>query len=383
MKVGAKGDKVIELQTYLTDLGFGPELDPEKIDGKFGPHTKNSVMTYQQDFGLVVDGKVGPQTWGSLCEQISLLPTTFAPGEEPPVQPPGEEGQVSIPEFQCDNTSRIILPFCYDTCGDKIDNDSDGQMDNLDPEGCIPPYEDTSLCDCKEAIGISTPSKDLNVSWELKRDANAVLSQDPSKFHFFLCNNLSDEKKYVFYWLNINKDKIIDVAKKRGIDPVAVAGAISWESLENVKDSSPGWSNRWAGPGKVHYKNFGFDDTTAEETEKAGYLSTKTDGERRKILSTVSGSIEYIGAIMKADADAIAEGGYNINYDPPLLTLFYNAWDLEDIEELAQSKKYPAKLSIEGNPMANWVEQNITYLKTALETLYVCPAEYFIPIPTM
>ena len=80
MQINAKGEKVIELQSYLTDLGYGDLLDPEKIDGKFGIHTKNSVMTYQKDFGLSVDGKVGPQTWSSLCEQISLLPTTFPRG---------------------------------------------------------------------------------------------------------------------------------------------------------------------------------------------------------------------------------------------------------------------------------------------------------------
>ena len=34
--------------------------------------------------------------------------------------------------------SRIKLPFCYETCGDNIDNDSDGQTDDLDPEGCEP-----------------------------------------------------------------------------------------------------------------------------------------------------------------------------------------------------------------------------------------------------
>ena len=63
----------------MTDLGYGDLLEPEKIDGKFGPHTKNAVMTYQKDFGLTVDenGIVGTQTWGSLCEQISLLPATF------------------------------------------------------------------------------------------------------------------------------------------------------------------------------------------------------------------------------------------------------------------------------------------------------------------
>jgi peptidoglycan hydrolase-like protein with peptidoglycan-binding domain len=77
LQAGSKGNKVIELQTYLTDLGYGDLLDPEKIDGKFGPHTKNSVMAYQKDFGLSVDGIVGSQSWKSLCEQVSLLPTTF------------------------------------------------------------------------------------------------------------------------------------------------------------------------------------------------------------------------------------------------------------------------------------------------------------------
>ena len=77
--------KVIELQTYLTDLGYGDLLEPEKIDGKFGPHTKNAVMAYQQDKGLSNDEKgiVGPQTWLSLCDQISMLPTTIPANNTP------------------------------------------------------------------------------------------------------------------------------------------------------------------------------------------------------------------------------------------------------------------------------------------------------------
>src|SRR5215204_5290505 len=77
--------KVIELQTYLTDLGYGDLLEPEKIDGKFGPHTKNAVIAYQNDFGLSNDEKgiVGPQTWLSLCDQISLLPKTFPTNNTP------------------------------------------------------------------------------------------------------------------------------------------------------------------------------------------------------------------------------------------------------------------------------------------------------------
>jgi peptidoglycan hydrolase-like protein with peptidoglycan-binding domain len=77
--------KVIQLQTYLTDLGYGDLLEPEKIDGKFGLHTKNAVMAYQKDFGLSNDEKgiVGPQTWLSLCDQISLLPKTFPTNNTP------------------------------------------------------------------------------------------------------------------------------------------------------------------------------------------------------------------------------------------------------------------------------------------------------------
>src|SRR5690242_20552579 len=34
--------------------------------GGFGPETKKAVMDYQSQHSLGVDGKVGPQTWGSL-----------------------------------------------------------------------------------------------------------------------------------------------------------------------------------------------------------------------------------------------------------------------------------------------------------------------------
>jgi hypothetical protein len=66
-------EKVIALQTYLTDLGYAPDLEPEGIDGKFGPHTKNAVMAYQQNKGLIVDGIVGPNTWRALCDDIYFL----------------------------------------------------------------------------------------------------------------------------------------------------------------------------------------------------------------------------------------------------------------------------------------------------------------------
>ena len=61
-------------------------------------------------------------------------------GETTPTPTPtttGVEGEVPILESQCDN-AQFKPPFCYETCGDNIDNDADGQTDDLDPEGCEP-----------------------------------------------------------------------------------------------------------------------------------------------------------------------------------------------------------------------------------------------------
>jgi len=63
LRIGARGDAVIELQTLLTARGY---LSPSPIDGIFGPLTQNAVMAFQRDQGLSVDGIVGPITWGAL-----------------------------------------------------------------------------------------------------------------------------------------------------------------------------------------------------------------------------------------------------------------------------------------------------------------------------
>jgi peptidoglycan hydrolase-like protein with peptidoglycan-binding domain len=41
-------------------------LSYSQIDGVFGPVTKTAVEEFQQSSGLVVDGVVGPATWGAL-----------------------------------------------------------------------------------------------------------------------------------------------------------------------------------------------------------------------------------------------------------------------------------------------------------------------------
>jgi hypothetical protein len=55
-------DWVQHLQELLASGGYYTG----QIDGIFGPITFEAVRTYQHTNGLLVDGIVGPQTWGSL-----------------------------------------------------------------------------------------------------------------------------------------------------------------------------------------------------------------------------------------------------------------------------------------------------------------------------
>lgn len=58
LKQGSTGKDVYELQGRLKYLGFYDG----KVDGDFGPKTKNAVTWFQWKFGLKSDGIVGPKT---------------------------------------------------------------------------------------------------------------------------------------------------------------------------------------------------------------------------------------------------------------------------------------------------------------------------------
>lgn len=61
---GHAGPKVAEVQCLLERAGYSPG----DIDGIFGPMTERAVKRLQVDTDLVVDGVVGPHTWGALRE---------------------------------------------------------------------------------------------------------------------------------------------------------------------------------------------------------------------------------------------------------------------------------------------------------------------------
>jgi peptidoglycan hydrolase-like protein with peptidoglycan-binding domain len=77
---GSTVPKVKELQRDLIQLGY--DIGPKGVDGIFVPDTGEAVLEYQADHSLLVDGKVGPQTWGSICSSLTSKATGNATGAQ-------------------------------------------------------------------------------------------------------------------------------------------------------------------------------------------------------------------------------------------------------------------------------------------------------------
>lgn len=75
--VGSRGDDVYELQGRMKFLGYYGG----RIDGQFGWQTYNAVRNFQYQFGINIDGIVGPQTKNKLVQAtINWNPTGTSGG---------------------------------------------------------------------------------------------------------------------------------------------------------------------------------------------------------------------------------------------------------------------------------------------------------------
>jgi N-acetylmuramoyl-L-alanine amidase len=63
---GERGEAVRDVQHRLLD--FGLRVEPDELEGAFGPSTEQAVLEFQRRRGLPPDGIVGPDTWGQLVE---------------------------------------------------------------------------------------------------------------------------------------------------------------------------------------------------------------------------------------------------------------------------------------------------------------------------
>jgi subtilisin family serine protease len=89
IKYGDKGPKVVEIQTYLTQLGYRELLgkhgpNQAGIDGIFGDDTRSTVIKFQEDQHLKkIDGRVGPETWPVLCNLVASARPATSPETRP------------------------------------------------------------------------------------------------------------------------------------------------------------------------------------------------------------------------------------------------------------------------------------------------------------
>ncbi|MFC7879065.1 peptidoglycan-binding protein [Isoptericola sp. NPDC057391] len=67
VRPGDRFHPVGTLQHLLNEHGHDLE-----VDEKFGPLTEAAVRASQRDFGLEVDGVVGPRTWGAIVVTVRL-----------------------------------------------------------------------------------------------------------------------------------------------------------------------------------------------------------------------------------------------------------------------------------------------------------------------
>ncbi|MGP3977972.1 hypothetical protein ACTWQF_28935 [Streptomyces sp. 8N114] len=184
------------------------------------------------------------------------------------------------------------------------------------------------------------------------------------------------EEDAVLSWMDAHRETIIKEARKWNISPQAIAAAIAWEAMENVKaipaqnlaGSGIGRIVKQAsfGPGKVHV-----DFPLVNQVEERGYLPRRSVSERESLLRTDEGSIRYIAAIMGAYSKVTEDKGrghYNIRYDVPMLTQLYQGSDLAQWEKaLGEREKNNnwGKLNPE-NPMPEWAMKNQEFLNTAM-----------------
>lgn len=196
-----------------------------------------------------------------------------------------------------------------------------------------------------------------DVSWEV--DKTAPAARTPAQ--------------RVSRWIRSHESEIAAAESAYQVDRRAIAGAIAWEALMNVK-----WSARAYGPGKVHAWTWS-GKTVAEEVEAKGDLPKKTRSEREEILATPGGSITYIAAIMNAGAEIAEKHGYNIRRNPPILCFFFNAMDLPKWEAHLAAKK-PGDPLEPGPKMGGWVAENMKYLEDTVGKSALMPPAAAAPV---
>ena len=120
LKRGAKGDLVTLFQTALMQCVTPPKsyLNQYGADGKYGNETITDVKDFQKENGLTVDGGIGPETAGKMCE-LGCLPKELCSSckSSKGGNKPGEirDGGINV---DCERVQGCISEFMLEYKGD-------------------------------------------------------------------------------------------------------------------------------------------------------------------------------------------------------------------------------------------------------------------------
>ena len=74
MNLGSESEAVRIIQEYLNLISqYYPEIPSITPTGYFGERTRESVIAFQEEFGLPANGAVGPVTWDRIADLYSDL----------------------------------------------------------------------------------------------------------------------------------------------------------------------------------------------------------------------------------------------------------------------------------------------------------------------
>ena len=169
-------------------------------------------------------------------------------------------------------------------------------------------------------------------------------------------------------WLQLNKNDIVSAESRFHIDRRAIAGLIAYEALVNVHLSRYGGIARWSGPGKVHFKEYFFEEgePLSADVEKLGLLPSRSVTERAALLRRADWAALYIAASMRVLADVVAaRTRYDVTCKPGALVTLGSAWGLDDARRHFQRLDPHGRL-FTYNFAGNWVQARLPFLEAAV-----------------
>lgn len=272
--------------------------------------------------------------------------------------------------------SRTPGPFCQEERPVWVDTGTSCLMGCPSPAPHLDPFISPEAARLPPAVRYLDPDE---VSYELS-DAPRVCVQTS-------LDEISLAQMRVLAWLRQHRGEIIDAEQKFKVDRRAIAGAIAWEALMNVRGTLTQVMGRGTGAGKAHLRRDKFpwelffertNTTLVEQVEDADWLPAEQQLpklsrlDRQKMLETPAGAITYMAAAMNAASSLAGHAGFpSIRQRPEVLTYFWQKKDLITWQRHLNTK--PKGTDFEPGPdpaedMDRWVSKNLRYLEDAVGT---------------